>query len=126
MEVSQEYLEQQLMTLLLKGDHPILAILRQQYTVAKIASREFTGVGFFLNFDVPQDIPLVDPPNFEAGHISIDLENLPNGAGCILFVREGKLDFLECYTYTDNWPDHIMIKSLSNAHTAIHRSRSLL
>ena len=107
------------MELLLQGDHPVLTVLRQQYAVAKIISREFSGVGFFTSFEVPEDIPLVDPPNFEAGDILIILENLPDGAGCVLFVRKGKIDFLECYTYSDPWPDRIVIKSLSNVRPAL-------
>jgi len=119
MEASQEELEQELMNLLLQGDHPILAILRQQYVTAKVGSREFSGVGFFTNFEVSETAPLVEPPNFEAGNVDIQLENLPNGAGCVLFVRDGKLSFLECYTYSDPWPEQITIKSLANAIPAI-------
>ena len=98
MEVSQEELERQMMDLLLRGDHPVLIVLRQQYAVAKIICREFSGVGFFTHFEVPEDVPLTVPPNFEAGGMQIFLENLPNGADCVLFVRKGKIDFLECYT----------------------------
>ncbi|HMD88073.1 MAG TPA: hypothetical protein VKF38_02820 [Anaerolineaceae bacterium] len=119
MEVSQEDLEQQLMELLLRGDHPVLTVLRQQYAFAKIVSRKFSGVGFFTSFEVPDDAPLVHPSNFEAEGILIDLENLPGGADCVLFVRNGKLDFLECYTFIDAWPDRIVIKSLSNIRPAI-------
>ncbi len=119
MEVSQEDLEQQLMELLLRGDHPILTVLRQQYAVAKIVSREFSGVGFFTSFKVPEDAPPVHPSNFAAGGMLINLENLPNGADCVLFVRKGKLDFLECYTFCDPWPHRIVIKSLSNIRPAI-------
>ena len=52
MEISQEELEDVLMRLLLKGDHPILAILRQQYASAKVDSRDFSDGGFFTNFEV--------------------------------------------------------------------------
>ena len=119
MEISQEELETELMRLLLKGDHPILTILRQQYATAKIDSREFSGVGFFTNFEVSENAPLVEPLNFAAGNVDIQLENLPNGAGCILFVRDGKMSFLECYTFSEPWPDRILVKSLANAIPAI-------
>ena len=119
MEVSQETFEQQLMELLLQGEHPVLATLRPQYVVAKIVKREFSGVGFFSHFEVPENVPLAEPPNFEAGSILIHLEKLPSGAGCILFVRKGKLDFLECYTFVDPWPERIVIRSFSNVRLAI-------
>ncbi len=119
MEVSQEKLEQELMKLLLQGDHPVLDVLRKQYTVAKIASREFSGVGFFTKFEVSETVPLVEPLNFAAGHVGVQLEKVPNGMGCVLFVRNGKLAFLEGYTYTDLWPEQIIIKSISNVIPAI-------
>jgi hypothetical protein len=74
-EVSQENLERQIMDLLLQGDHPVLTVLQQQYAAAKIVNRKFSGVGFFLHFEVPENVPLVEPLNFEAGGMSIDLED---------------------------------------------------
>jgi hypothetical protein len=119
MEVSQEELERSLMTLLLQGHHPILSILRQQYASAKVESREFSGVGFFTEFVVSETAPLVEPPNFAAGNVDIQLQNLRYGAGCVLFIRDGKLACLECYTFSEPWPEPIIIKSLSNAIPAI-------
>jgi hypothetical protein len=119
MEVSQEEFERSIMTLLLQGDHPILTILQQQYASAKVESREFSGVGFFTEFEVSETVPLVEPPNFAAGNVDIQLQNLPNGAGCVLFIRDGKLACLECYTFSEPWPDTIVIQSLSNAIPAI-------
>jgi hypothetical protein len=114
-EVSQEEFEHKLMELLLQGDHPTLAVLRQQYSSAKVIRREFSGVGFFTTFEVSENSPKVTPENITGGNVVIELENLPNGAGCVLFVRDGKLSFLECYTFTDPWPNQIVIKSLSHS-----------
>ena len=118
-EVSQENLEQQLMGLLLEGESPVLNILRQQYALAKIARREFSGVGFFLYFDVPENVPLMEPPNFAAGNVSISLENVPNGAGCVLFVKNGKLNMLEGYTFGNPWPARLIVRSLSDVSPAV-------
>ena len=67
----------------------------------EIDSRDFSDVGFFTNFEVSENLPLVEPPNFTAGNVDIQLENLPNGAGCVLFIRDGKISLLECYTFSD-------------------------
>ena len=114
MEVSQEELEQKLIELLLQGEHPTLAVLRQQYASAKVVRRKFTGTGFFTDFELPEAIPLTTPRNITGGNVNIQLENLPYGAGCVLFVRDGKLHQLECYTNAGPWPDRIVIKALSN------------
>jgi hypothetical protein len=120
MEVSQEEFEHTLMNLLLQGDHPILATLRQQYEMSTITNREFTGVGFYSTIEVPDTLPLVNPPNYAAGFVEIDLEMLSGGAGCVLWITNGKLASLECYTYgTEQWPDKLFIKSLSNVIPAI-------
>ncbi len=115
MEVSQIDLEQKLMELLLQGDHPTLAVLRQQYSSAKVIRREFSGVGFFTTFEVPENVPKIKPENITGGNVDIELDDMPNGAGCVLFVQDGKLSMLECYSNADPWPDRIIIKSLSNA-----------
>ena len=112
MKVSQEQFEKELMDLLLAGDHPVLAVLRQQYAAAKVGRREFTGVGFWSDFEVPESAPLVEPPNFAAGSVDIQLEGVHLGAGCVLFITDGKLEQLDCYTYDDDWPEDINIKSL--------------
>jgi hypothetical protein len=119
MEVAQEEFELSLMNLILQGEHPVLTILRQQFAAAKIVSRNFSGVGFFTDFEVPDTAPLVEPSHFAAGNVDIQLENLRYGAGCVLFVRDGKLDFLECYTFSEPWPEQIIIKSLSHPIPAI-------
>ncbi len=112
-EISQEQLEAELLRLLLEGDLPIL---RDQVARARVVRREFSGVGFFTSFEVQGNIPLAEPPNFAGGNVNIQMEDLVYGAGCVLFVRNGKLDMLECYTNGDeHWPEHIRFKSLSDA-----------
>ena len=114
MEISQEELEQRLMGLLLQGDTPVVNILRQQYATAKVTNRDFTGAGFYTYFEVSDNAPLlVEHPNLDLTGVNIQLENLTDGAGCVLIVRDGKLSYLECYTYEEYWFDRIMIKSLA-------------
>ena len=89
----------------LRGDHPILATLRQQLAVASIANREFTGVGFFTNFHVPNTAPRL--PNHQ--HLVIhdvhsEVVGLELGAGYLLFVQDGVLSCLEGFIYEDAWP----------------------
>ena len=41
------------MDFLLRGNHPVLATLRDQFAVAIVKEPDFTGVGFFIHFVVP-------------------------------------------------------------------------
>ncbi len=62
-----------------------------------------TGAGFYADFAVPADAPLADPPNFTGGRADIALSGAQHGAGCIVFVREGRLAVFEGFTYDDTW-----------------------
>jgi hypothetical protein len=105
-----------LMTLLLAGDHPFCTALREQLVHAKIRQVELTGVGFFVSFDVPNDVPRAVPAKFAGGYAEIKVEGIPNGAGCVLFVEHGVIQVLEVYTYgTEEFPEHPVIVGIENA-----------
>jgi hypothetical protein len=101
-----------LMPLLLDGDHPTCALLREQYARASIQQVELTGVGFFIEFEVPADVVRVTPPNFEGGQVDVQVEGVAHGAGCVLFVRGGVLSMLEGFTFDDEWPERPTVVEL--------------
>jgi hypothetical protein len=101
---NQPQLEQAVMTMLLDGNDPTLNILRQQYHLATIASRELSGAGFFLNFSIPSHAPRL-PANasLQLGNVIAKIDGLRHGAGFVLFINHGILDFLEGYSYNEPW-----------------------
>jgi hypothetical protein len=99
-----EELEKRTMDLLLKGDHPFLATLREQYHGSTVRQRDFSGVGFFTFFDVPSHSVRTAPLNFELGDVGLELSGVDHGVGVVLFVRGGYLSFLEGFTYDEPWP----------------------
>jgi hypothetical protein len=103
-----------LMPLLLAGDHPTCAALRAQYACAHVAEVELTGAGFFVRFGVPAESPCTEPKNFTGGHVSMQVDGVKHGAGCVLLVRDGVIDTLEGYTYDDEWPEHPLVLSLTD------------
>lgn len=46
--------EREILEKLLSGDHPVLEVLREQLALARLVSRENTGVGFCCDFEVPE------------------------------------------------------------------------
>ncbi|WP_293899612.1 hypothetical protein [Phenylobacterium sp.] len=76
--------------------------LAAQLANARIVSRRMSGVGFFLTFE-GDDLSLT-LANFELGDVHAELEGLENGAGFILFIRGGRIDGLQGYTYGEHWP----------------------
>lgn len=99
-------LEQAVLDKLLAGDHPILAILRKQAAQTQLNKREYTGAGFYCDFLVGNNAPLVQG-DFDIGDVHAELEGLSHGAGFVLFIRGGRLSMLEGYTYDEQWPAHI-------------------
>jgi hypothetical protein len=103
-----------LMPLLLGGPHPASAVLREQCKSARVGTVELTGVGFFVRFDVPIDAPCCNPPRFTGRNVNIEVAGLKHGAGCVLFVEDGRLSMLEGYTYADVWPEHPKVLALKD------------
>ena len=102
---------------LLAGDDPLLVALRSQAEKARLASREHTGAGFYLTFDIPADIPpLSQQPDLYFGDVKAKLSGLKHGAGFVVFVTGGRLDMLEGYSYDEPWPEVIGEYELSYHH----------
>jgi hypothetical protein len=104
-----------LMPLLLASDNPTCAILRNQYARSTILQVKLTGVGFFVDFEIPADAARTIPGNFVGGGARIAVEGVEHGAGCLLFVRDGALSVLEGFTYADAWREHAVVLDLRDA-----------
>lgn len=107
-------LTMRLVPLLLQGEHPALAILREQFAQASISQVELTGSGFYVDFAIPADLPLTEPADFTGGDAVIRLTGSDIPGGCVLFVRGGRLATLEGYTYGDEWPENAQVASVGD------------
>ena len=73
-----------------------------------VISREITGVGMYVYFDdlSPSEIRsahLTVKDVFSSDHI-VETDNLKNGLGYALYAEDGKLKFLELFTYdVETW-----------------------
>lgn len=100
-------LERMVMEMLLTGDEPALQILADQFRTATVSSREMTGVGFYTTFMVaPQEPRLNGAKSLQLSDVSADIEGLEHGAGFVLFVKDGMINFLEGYSFDESWPAH--------------------
>ncbi len=99
--------ETAVLTKLLAGDHPALGVLREQLAQASVASRKSSGAGFFVTFDLPSDAPVapVRAGRIHFGDVAATFAPLEHGAGFVLFVRDGRLEMLEGYSYGEPWHD---------------------
>jgi hypothetical protein len=97
---------------LLAGDHPILAQLREQATDVVVKSRNHTTVGEYVDLAIASRHVAVQPPNIVLGDIDIEVEGVKHGVATLLFVIDGKLNFIEFATAADTWPENPVINGV--------------
>lgn len=106
------HLESKVLEWLLAGEDPVLSVLREQLASASVLSRDFTGHGFYLNFAVPESVTKVHKTfgvksDFCFGDVKASIDSLECGAGFLLWIKDGVLNFLEGYTYDESWPTEV-------------------
>lgn len=89
---------------LLAGSVAQLAQLREQLAMATVAKRVETGVGFYVDLNVPARLPTVVPAEFYLPDVLIELREVRYGARAILLIAAGRLAQLEVATLDDPWP----------------------
>ncbi len=100
-------LEKSVLDMLLDKQGEPFDTLRRQLSCATVSKREFTGVGFFTKFSLPDEAQVRHTvPDMTLGGVGAEVPGLKHGAGFILFVRDGVVSMLEGYTYVDDqWPE---------------------
>ncbi|GAB3582201.1 hypothetical protein [Hymenobacter daeguensis] len=78
--------------------------LAAQISQCRVTLREYSGCGFFTTLVVPDDSPGIDVGKPYLNGCDVEAAGLSHGAGSILFVRDGRLDFLEVFAYLDGDP----------------------
>lgn len=101
--------ENEVMAMLLRGEDDVLVALRKQFDYCKVQARELTGYGFFTTFKIPL-LPehIKTNKSFKLGDVHAHIHGLKNGAGFLLYVKNGVLDALEAYSYDEPWPTKIV------------------
>ena len=94
---------------LLDGDHPLLTALRRQLPELGVTERKLTGVGFFTTFSMTDERLLVEvPPGASPfGDVEATIPGMQHGAGFLLWLKRGRIDMLEGYSYDEPWPGHV-------------------
>jgi hypothetical protein len=107
-------LVEKLLPPLLANSDPDSEVLRSQLRRAQVGRIELTGVGLSAHIQLPADVPRTATRSLTGGSAILQLAGLQRGAGCVLFVRDGLLSCLECFTYDEPWPDDLVLLSILN------------
>ena len=85
-------MERLALKMLLAGDSEELAVFRAQLNGATVASREFTGVGFFTHLSVPAELPRArNRDRLVLSDLYAEVSGLEHDAGFVLF-GDGPID----------------------------------
>lgn len=78
--------------------------LAAQIDRCRVTLREYSGCGFFTTLVVPADSPVIVSAAQTFDGNDIEAPELSGGAGSVLFIRDGRLHFLEVFAYADGDP----------------------
>jgi hypothetical protein len=110
-------MEKQALEMLLKGADDRLAVLRRQLEGTTVSSREYSGTGFFTHLSVGSTLPRLErSARVVIGDVYAEVAGLQNPSGFLLFVTDGALDMLECFSFNDRWPDEARINRAYYVH----------
>ena len=88
--------------------------LRAQCREVEFSSRKFSGVGSFTHLRTPSTVPSSSLERSDVDPV-IKHRDLPFGGGCVLFLKDGRIDLLEIYVNGDDpYPDDIEDYQLSD------------
>ena len=97
-------LERRSLELLLSAVNCADPAIRGQLDHVRVKKREYTGVGCFINLDVPNQYVAQDKSRVVISNLSGEMSGLNNGFGGVLYIEDGKLTALEFFTYDEQWP----------------------
>lgn len=94
--------EQKVMKMLIAGEGEPYQTLQKQYEQAIVVKREFTGVGFFTDFKISDELVTNSKMYARVDDVQV---NCSDGQMYlfILYVNDGKIRALEGYSVIDEW-----------------------
>jgi hypothetical protein len=90
-------LVRELIPMLLEGEDPRLETLRRQWQAATATISAASSCGFYADIAVPPEAPRLEAASQYGGNAVIPVSDCEPPAGCVLYVVDGALHFLEVY-----------------------------
>jgi hypothetical protein len=105
--------EQQILEAFLKGNQPELAVLRKQIAKLEVRNRTHTGVGCFVDFQLPATVARVTPAEMAFGDVNLEVEGITAPVTTLLYIIGGAIHFLEIAADEGEWPKEPVITRLN-------------
>ncbi len=101
----------------MKGKYPT-STLANQLSSAKLTSRRWSQVGFYVDLKVDKSLPKLKMEDCGGGFpISgprIESEDIHNGGGSLFWGKDGYIDCLELFAYGDYFKEDVKKYKLIN------------
>jgi len=94
-------LEAEAIRLILEGEDETLRILRSQRSQSKIKEVIRSPAGFYIDYLVPEECERTAKQSFDISDVKADAPSLSAGIGLVLFIRNGRIETLEGFTYDE-------------------------
>ncbi len=96
------------------SEDPLVAL---QASAAKISERDYTGTGFFVTLEIPDDIERLPQGSGDIARFSgpyIDSDDLAHGGDTVFSVESGAISRLEIFAYGNTFPERLVDYRLRN------------
>ena len=96
------------------SEDPLVAL---QAGSAKISDRDYTGTGFFVTLEIPDEIERLPQDSSDIAPFSgpyIDSDDLAHGGDTVIFVESGAISRLEIFAYGNTFPERLIEYRLRN------------
>ncbi len=81
--------------------------LLRQIETARVVDRDHTGVGLYTKLELGDDVPKLETTKRlieDSPRLSLEHPDLEAGAGVILWLDSARIDTIEFFTNTGDWP----------------------
>jgi hypothetical protein len=103
-------IERELVEQILKQNPTHYEVLKEQIEHLTVSLRKPTGVGSYIYFSLPIEVKIADA-SLKIHLVfngNIIVEGVPSGLGCVMLVKDGRMYYLELFTYgNESWDGNL-------------------
>jgi len=97
--------------MLLAGEEHALVALRAQAQEVAVRSRTYSSFGEYVDLTAPANSQTASPSELILSDIELNVSGVSHAVTVMLYVKSGRLDFIEFSTIEGDWPEQPLVTS---------------